>query len=334
MVCSPQPVRYYVRRALQCVTVFETPMDRDTYTEFRTLPINPKTVAKWRKRETVEDLKTGPREPHSTVLTEAEEAMIVAFRRHTPLPLDDCLHALQPTMPHLTRSALHRCLQRHGISRLPEVEGDKPQRRRFKRYPVGFFHIDIAEVQTTGGKLWLFVGIDHTSKFAVAQLVDKADRRTAWEFLQHMLEAVPCQVHTILTDNGIQFAERPRNRNTIHSRPMRFDVICEANGIKHRLTRPNHPWSREDKKTVRGTVFPNGGQVERMNRTIKDATVKRFHYDNHDQLRTSYSRKLVMALIGGISWRCSHAAILSREKDMPHDEVYHHAVARSIGIFV
>ncbi len=189
-------------------------------------------------------------------------------------------------MPHLTRSALHRCLQRHGISRLPEVEGDKPQRQRFKRYPVGFFHIDIAEVQTTGGKLYLFVGIDHTSKFAVAQLVDKADRRTAWEFLQHMLEAVPCQVHTILTDNGIQFAERPRNRNTIHSRPMRFDVICEANGIKHRLTRPNHPWSREDRKTVRGTVFPNGGQVERMNRTIKDATVKRFHYDNHDQLRT------------------------------------------------
>ncbi len=38
MVCSPQPVRYYVRRALQCVTVFETPMVRDRYTEFRTLP--------------------------------------------------------------------------------------------------------------------------------------------------------------------------------------------------------------------------------------------------------------------------------------------------------
>ncbi len=53
-----------------------------------------------------------------------------------------------------------------------------------------------------------------------------------------------------------------------------------------------------------------------------------------DCLHASYSRKLVMALIGGLSWRCSRAAILSREKDMPHDEVYHHAVARSIGIFV
>ena len=237
----------------------------------RELGINPKTVAKWRKRATVEDMKTGPSEPRSTVLTEAEEAMVVAFRRHTLLPLDDCLYALQPSIPHLTRSALHRCLQRHGISRLPDMEGDKPKRSKFKRYPIGFFHIDIAEVQTGEGKLYLFVGIDRTSKFAVTQLVDKADRKTAWEFLQHMLEAVPYQVHTILTDNGIQFAEQPRNRNTIYSRPMRFDMICEANGIEHRLTKPNHPWTN--------------GQVERMNRTIKDATVKRFHYDSHDQLR-------------------------------------------------
>ncbi|SDZ50745.1 hypothetical protein SAMN05444004_1183 [Jannaschia faecimaris] len=67
------------------------------------LGIKPKTVAKWRKRATVEDLKTGPREPRSTILTEAEEAAVVAFRRHTLLPLDDCLYALQPSIPHLTR---------------------------------------------------------------------------------------------------------------------------------------------------------------------------------------------------------------------------------------
>ena len=233
--------------------------------------INAKTVAKWRKRTFVDDLKTGPTKPRSTVLTEAEEAMIVAFRRHTLLPLDDCLYALQSTLPHLTLSALHRCLQRRGISRLPDVGGDKPTRQRFKRYPIGFFHIDIAEVQTTEGKLYLFVAIDRTSKFAVTQLAETADRRTAWEFLQHVLEVVPYKIHTILTDNGIQFAEQTRNRNTIYSRQMRFDMICQANGIEHRLTKPNHPWTN--------------GQVERMNRTIKDATVKRYHYDSHDQLR-------------------------------------------------
>ena len=55
--------------------------------------------------------------------------MVVAFRRHTLLPLDDCLCAPQPSIPHLTRSALHRCLQRHGISRLPDVQSDKPKRQ-------------------------------------------------------------------------------------------------------------------------------------------------------------------------------------------------------------
>ncbi|MFT8355658.1 MAG: IS481 family transposase [Gluconobacter japonicus] len=234
--------------------------------------INPKTVAKWRKRQTVEDQKTGPKEPRSTVLSETDEAMIVAFRRHTLLPLDDCLYALQASIPHLTRSALHRCLQRHGISRLPDIEGDKPKRQRFKRYPIGFFHIDIAEVQTAEGKLYLFVAIDRTSKFAVTQLVEKADRKTAWEFLEYLLSIIPYRIHTILTDNGIQFADQPRNRNTASSRPMRFDMICEAHEIEHRLTKPNHPWTN--------------GQVERMNRTIKEATVKRFHYDSHEQLRT------------------------------------------------
>jgi hypothetical protein len=113
--------------------------------------INQKTVAKWRKRSSIADLPTGPKEPKSTVLSVEDEAIIVAFRRYTLLPLDDCLYALQATLPHLTRSSLHRCLQRHGISRLPEVEGDKPDKRKFKTYPIGYFHVDIAEVRTEEG---------------------------------------------------------------------------------------------------------------------------------------------------------------------------------------
>lgn len=116
--------------------------------------INQKTVAKWKKRTGVVDLPTGPSEPKSTVLSSDEEAIIVAFRRHTLLPLDDCLYSLQATIPHLTRSSLHRCLQRHGISRLPDIEGDKPAKKTFKAYPIGFFHIDIAEVQIAEGKLF------------------------------------------------------------------------------------------------------------------------------------------------------------------------------------
>src|SRR5215207_8960145 len=80
--------------------------------------INPKTVAKWKKCTSVQDERTGPKEPRSTVLSPEDEAIGVAFRRHTRLPLDDCLYALQPTIPHLTRSSLHRCLKRPGSSSL------------------------------------------------------------------------------------------------------------------------------------------------------------------------------------------------------------------------
>ena len=125
--------------------------------------INQKTAAKWKGRTSVADLPTGPRKPHSSklVLSGEEEAVVVAFRRHTLLPLDDCLYALQPTIPHLTRSSLHRCLQRHGISRLPQVEGEaSPPGASSKAYLIGYFHIDIAEVRTAEGKLHLLVAID------------------------------------------------------------------------------------------------------------------------------------------------------------------------------
>ena len=74
-------------------------------------------------------------------------------------------------IPHLTRSSLHRCLKRHAISRLPEIAGDKVTKKPFKRYPLGNFHLDIAEVRTKEGKLYLFVAIDRTSKFVFAHML-------------------------------------------------------------------------------------------------------------------------------------------------------------------
>ncbi len=62
--------------------------------------IDPKTVAKWKKRPSTADLPTVPKDAKSTVLSVEEEAIVVAFRRHTLLPLDDCLYALQATIPH------------------------------------------------------------------------------------------------------------------------------------------------------------------------------------------------------------------------------------------
>ena len=230
--------------------------------------INPKTVAKWKKRDCVQDAAMGPKVTHSTVLSAEEEAVIVAFRKHTLLPLDDCLYALQETIPHLTRSSLHRCLQRHSISRLPEVTDRPAKKARFKKYPIGYFHIDITQVRTEEGKIYLFVAIDRTSKFAFAELHEKMTRLVTVEFLRHLIAAVPYKIHTILTDNGVQFTNQPHQK---YAFKLLFDRICTSYGIEHRLTKPNHPWTN--------------GQVERMNRTLKDATVYRYYYDTHQQLQ-------------------------------------------------
>ena len=223
--------------------------------------INPKTVAKWRRRSTVSDPRTGLQDPKSTLLSTEDEAVVVAFRRHTLLPLDDCLYALQSTLPHLTRSSLHRCLQRHGISRLPDTEGDKPSRSKFKRYPIGDLHIDIAEVRIEQGKLHLFVAIDRTSKFAFVELHEKATRRIAANFLRTLSAAVPYRIHTVLTDNGTHFTEPTGDGCTpqdikqmlASKQPFlchAFEFACAELDIEHRLTKPRHPWTN--------------GQVERM----------------------------------------------------------------------
>ena len=154
---------------------------------------------------------------------------------------------------------MHRCLQRHGISRLPEVTDKPPKKSKFKQYPIGYFHIDITQVRTEEGKLYLFVAIDRTSKFAFAELHERMTRTIAAEFLRRLIAAVPYKIHTILTDNGVQFTNQPHQK---YAFKHLFDRICSAHGIEHRLTKPNHPWTN--------------GQVERMNRTLKDATVYRY----------------------------------------------------------
>ena len=226
------------------------------------------TVRKWRRRTSTEEAVRGPK-PASTVLTPVEEAAIVLFRQHTLLPLDDCLYALQETLPHLSRSALHRCFQRHGISRLPPA--DEPAagagKALFKAYELGYLHVDFAEVQTEEGKQYLFVAIDRTSKLAFAELQPQATQAIATDFLRRVLPQIPYKVHKLLTDNGIQFRNLPHHTK-VGRHP--FGQLCDEWGIAQRFTKPAHPWTN--------------GQVERMNRTVKEATIKQFHYETSAQL--------------------------------------------------
>ena len=227
--------------------------------------INPKTVAKWRSRTTTADAPMGPK-PASTVLSAEQEAMAVAFRQHTLLPLDDCLYALQETIPPLSRSALHRPFQRHGSSRLP-APGPAEKKKKFKDYPIGYLHVDFAEVHTEEGRVYLFVAIDRTSKLAFAELQPRATKMLAADFLRRVLAAIPYKVHKVLTDNGTQFGNMPHQ---VCAWRHIFDRVCDEHGIEHRFTKPAQPWTN--------------GQVERFNRTLKEATVQRYHYQTTAQL--------------------------------------------------
>ena len=99
------------------------------------------------------------------------------------------------------------------------------------------------------------MAIDRTCKLAYAELHTDKKKMTAVQFLRHVIKALPYKIHTLLTDNGAQFTHRKQDKPaSMHL----FDCVCHEHDIEHRLTKINHPWTN--------------GQVERMNRTIKEAT--------------------------------------------------------------
>ena len=191
--------------------------------------IDPKTVAKWRARPDVDDLPCGPRHRGSTVLTPAEEAMCVGFRRHALLPLDDCLYALQLKLPHLTRSALHRLYRRHGVNRLPE---GAPSGGR-----IGDFYIDSAAIRTGAGFPQIFIAFDRTSRFAFADIFDSEAFDNGEKFLLRLVEAVPYRIEAVRTGDGASFVA------SAEGVPHPFVAACTASGIRHRVVASDDPWS-------------------------------------------------------------------------------------------
>src|SRR3712207_3652384 len=202
----------------------------------------------------------GPSRPRSSVLSEAEEAIVVEFGRRTLLPLDDVLGCLRGAIPTLSRSALRRCLVRHGISRLPRDGGNASKRGRFAEARIGYVHIDVCELRLSEGRPFMFLAIDRVSKFVHVAFLDANTRLNGAAFLREVVATFPCAIHTVLTDNGMAFADLPKYRDGPTARWMGhiFDRVCREHGIEHRLTKPYHPWTN--------------GQAERMNRTVKDAT--------------------------------------------------------------
>lgn len=237
--------------------------------------INPKTVHKWKHRESVEDLKCGRCPGQGSVLSAVDEAVIVEARRKTLLPLDDLYDLLLPQIPVLTRSNLHRCLQRNGVSRLDDLlpVEEKAATKAFKTYEPGFLHIDTAQINLGKDKFYLFVAIDRATRYAYLELHDNKRMETATRFLENTVAQYPFKIEKILTDNGIEFSYNPLvEQKKPKGKEHPFVALCKAEGIEHRTTLVKHPWTN--------------GMVEAMNKKVKANTTKRFHYDNVEALKT------------------------------------------------
>ena len=259
--------------------------------------INPKTAHKWKTRDFVDDLRCGCKPGQGSVLTDVDDAVIVEIRLKAMLPLDDLYDLLKPLIPVLTRSNLHRCLQRHGVSRLidllpPEEKGGT---RSFKKYTPGYLHIDTSQINLGKDKWYLFVAIDRATRYAYVELHDNKHMDTAAAFLRQTLIQYPFKIEKILTDNGIEFSynllpDGKQPRNKIHP----FGKICQGQQIEHRTTLVKHPWTN--------------GMVEAMNKKIKVNTVKRFHYDSVKALKQhlyaymlNYNFNLKLRVLGRVT---------------------------------
>lgn len=225
------------------------------------LGVSETTIRRWRGRTDVKDRSHAPKR-RTTKLTLTEETLICELRRTVGLSLDDITEVMRRCVnTKISRSAVHRCLKRHGIS--GRAKGERPRPGAFAPASVGFVHVDLKHLpRLVGEKSYAFVAIDRATRFVHVEIVKRRDAKTIAGALKRFLKAFPHPVHTILTDNGSEFTDRfaVDMKGKPEGKPSGthpFDVVCANRKIDHRLTRPFRPQTN--------------GMVERFNRRLAEA---------------------------------------------------------------
>ena len=235
--------------------------------------VHPNTIRKWRKRKDYQD-RPSINHTRRTVMSAWEEELILLLRKECRLSLEDLTHVVQKHLnPKISRSAIHRALQRHNCSHKldqPEVTAKK-EVGQFDDTTIGFLHIDVKYLPRMCGESrhtsYAYVAIDRVSRYVVVQIRNNTTRADAAEFLEYVVRQFPHKIHTIITDNGSEFTDRFMSYSTTRwgnrwgnkSQPSGrhlFDMGCQKHGIEHRLTKVRKPQTN--------------GMVERFNRRIAE----------------------------------------------------------------
>jgi len=230
------------------------------------------TVKKWRERETLEDKSSRPHKLRTT-LTQAQEDLIIFERKKFKKTVEEIYFSLEGKIPNLYPLKIYRCLVRYGLNVLPE-ELIKAERRikRFRRYTIGYLHIDTLYSPKINKKRWyVFTAIDRVSKLAFLWVSERKTKEMGTRFLRMVLAFYPYRIHYILTDNGMEFSYNflPKGKKTKKIHP--FDKLCQEMQIQHRTIKFKHPWTN--------------GMVERFNGKVKNKVFKRYLFSGEEDLK-------------------------------------------------
>jgi len=241
--------------------------------------ISKSTVSKWQNRENLEDKSS---RPHSIeyALSDIQTELIISIRKSTWLPLDEVLELIPAENNEISRSSVYRVFLRNSISKVPEKEKDKA--KKFKEYEPGYLHIDVTYLpKFNGKKCYLFVAIDRATRIMYYNVYDAKTSENAEIFMIECLDFFPVGITHVLTDNGLEFTNRLiKSKNGQYcSKKSKLDALCDDKNIEHRLTKPNTP------KT--------NGMVERVNGTIKNATIKKENYETVDVMKNGLFQFLI-----------------------------------------
>jgi hypothetical protein len=194
----------------------------------------------------------GPKQPVSNVLNAAEEALIVVFRKRTRLPLDDCLAYLKPAISDLSRSALHRCLNRYGVSRVPKgLRQMAPEKEDRKDY--GRFTIEMHALPVETGR-YLYTAINNHTYFVFSRVSKEVSAYATAALLSELINHAPVKVRLVETNNHEAFANPkggpsdPEFPSIVHP----FYEACLDNEIFHCVTKSKNPAPKMVSKGWRG----------------------------------------------------------------------------------
>jgi transposase InsO family protein len=239
--------------------------------------IDEKTVSKWKNRAYLEDKSSRPHTINRS-LSDLEREVIRVVRTMTWIELDDLVDSVLPSIPKANRSNVYRTLRAFNINRVPEEK--KEQAKKFKEYEPGYLHIDVTYLPKLEGiKYYLFVAIDRATRLMYFKVYKNKTAGNGVDFLTQCKSYFPFYISHVLTDNGAEFTDRFTSRKNKASENHEFDGACIDEHIDHRLTAPFTP------KT--------NGMVERVNGTIKDATIKVLTYQNEAELNADLDKFLV-----------------------------------------